>query len=364
MFPEARIDVALRTDRGRVAEVSVRSTRMIQAARLFAGRLPEEVAALLPSVFSLCGAAQKVACAAAVEAAGGRAASPVQATLRRVDVLAETVAEHGLAIIRDWPALAGETADLAPAKMVRVAMASIRAHGPQGVVAATEALAEILGAPLDAIVSDPSAFAGWMGGGTTPSARLLAGIVQDGLAGFGATEFRPMPADGPADLEARLAEDHDGRYAAAPDCRGTVFETGPLARQARHPVVAALTMEHGCGLLARMAARLVDMASALRDLGQLVQDLSDEPIAAPPLGAGAGLGVVEAARGLLAHRIELEDGRVKSYRILAPTEWNFHPAGPLAAGLMGAAAEGDLERRARLLVHALDPCVASSVTVE
>ncbi len=364
MFPEARIDVALRTDRGRVAEVSVRSTRMIQAARLFAGRLPEEVAALLPSVFSLCGAAQKVACVAAVEAAGGRAPSPAQATLRRVDVLAETVAEHGLAVIRDWPALGGETADLAPAKALRVAMASIRGHGPQGVATAAEALAEILGAPLDAIVASADSFAGWMDGRASPAARLLSGIVRDGLAGFGAATFRPMPAGGPADLEPRLAEDHDGRYAAAPDSLGTVFETGPLARQASHPVVATVTEDHGGGLLARMAARLVDMASALRDLGQLVQDLPDEPVAAPPLGAGTGVGVVEAARGLLAHRIELEDGRVKSYRILAPTEWNFHPAGPLAAGLTGAPAEDGLERRARLLVHALDPCVACTVTVE
>jgi len=47
-----------------------------------------------------------------------------------------------------------------------------------------------------------------------------------------------------------------------------------------------------------------------------------------PLSEGAGLGWVQTARGLLLHRVACTaDGLIGSYRVLAPTEWNFHPGG-------------------------------------
>ena len=56
---------------------------------------------------------------------------------------------------------------------------------------------------------------------------------------------------------------------------------------------------------------------------------------------------------------------VTDYRIVAPTEWNFHPGGPLAQGLKGrsAADTGQLEREARTVVQSLDPCVACRVEI-
>ncbi len=73
-----------------------------------------------------------------------------------------------------------------------------------------------------------------------------------------------------------------------------------------------------------------------------------------------GLSQIPAARGLLVHRVRLAEGRVKDYRILAPTEWNFHPEGVVAAGLDAMAARSDgpeLEPLARLFIAAVDPCV-------
>ena len=47
--------------------------------------------------------------------------------------------------------------------------------------------------------------------------------------------------------------------------------------------------------------------------------------------------------------------------MLAPTEWNFHPRG-IAASLLEAIpaglADAQREHLARLVVHAVDPCVA------
>ena len=71
----------------------------------------------------------------------------------------------------------------------------------------------------------------------------------------------------------------------------------------------------------------------------------------------------EMARGLLTHVVEIADGRIARYAIVAPTEWNFHPAGALPAALEGAVAADDEQAR-RLLeatASALDPCVALSV---
>jgi len=80
---------------------------------------------------------------------------------------------------------------------------------------------------------------------------------------------------------------------------------------------------------------------------------------------GVGLGLAETARGLLLHRVQVERGLVTEYRIVAPTEWNFHPQGPLPQGLAGRDATDHerLAREARTVVQSLDPCVACRVEI-
>ncbi len=80
---------------------------------------------------------------------------------------------------------------------------------------------------------------------------------------------------------------------------------------------------------------------------------------------GEGVAAVQTARGLLLHRARVEDGRVTGYQIVAPTEWNFHPAGALTRGLEGMRAddEATLRSDARLVVQGLDPCVACRIEV-
>lgn len=89
------------------------------------------------------------------------------------------------------------------------------------------------------------------------------------------------------------------------------------------------------------------------------------PHTAATLSTGTGLAQVQAARGLLVHRLTLEQGRLADYRILAPTEWNFHPQGAAALGLatLPAADEPTLRRLAGLFITALDPCVAYDISI-
>ena len=85
----------------------------------------------------------------------------------------------------------------------------------------------------------------------------------------------------------------------------------------------------------------------------------------PEIGTGRALGFVDTARGRLFHWVEVRDGRVARYRTLAPTEWNFHPSGPLAEGLVGAAADDlAMTRQAvDLFVTAVDPCVGIQLEI-
>lgn len=381
MFSEAGISVSLRVRDGAVAAVLIRSTRMVQAARLFAKRPPTEVLQLLPTVFSLCGTAQAMTGLAAMEKAAAITASPAQKAARALLVLAETVTEHGLTIARDWPVLAGAPPRLDHAKRIRGALAGLRgvlypqgdwlSPGGGGLAAdydrifaaidqARQSITELMGHDIGELVL-PIAFQAWLERDPTH----LPGLVQArGWAGIGAAPFLPMPEMGPPDLAARMATDRDGQYLARPDCAGRVFETGSLAHWSWHPLISDLVERYGAGLLPRLAARLVALAEGLREMEELTRDLRPEPACSLPGLSGAGLALTEAARGLLAHRVVLNDGKISQYQILAPTEWNFHPEGPLARILLGLPADPDLEWKARLLVNALDPCVACAITLE
>jgi Ni,Fe-hydrogenase I large subunit len=59
------------------------------------------------------------------------------------------------------------------------------------------------------------------------------------------------------------------------------------------------------------------------------------------------------------HEIALDGERIADYFIVAPTEWNFHPQGPIAGWLKGrdAGNREALNAFAARAVAALDPCV-------
>ena len=55
-------------------------------------------------------------------------------------------------------------------------------------------------------------------------------------------------------------------------------------------------------------------------------------------------------------------GGTWDYRIVAPTEWTFHPDGAFPRGLVGAPGH-ELAQRVQLHVAALDPCVPCAITL-
>ncbi|MFC5303261.1 nickel-dependent hydrogenase large subunit [Azospira restricta] len=183
----------------------------------------------------------------------------------------------------------------------------------------------------------------------------------------------------PAAGETRPLADPDAKPAAyswckAPRYAGRAVETGALARQllAGQPLAASLVAAHGGSVLARVVARMSEVARLLPQMEQWLREIAPgEPFCAEwtaPQDAH-GVGLVEAARGALGHWLTIERGRIAGYQIVAPTTWNFSPRD--AAGQPGALEQalvglpvGAGERNPPIVQHVVrsfDPCMVCTV---
>ena len=350
------LKVTVRVQDGRVREVGVASTRPQLADRLLAGRDPDQAVALVPQLYSICGRSQQVAAELALAAARGAPAAADAAQARRIE--AEMAQEYLWRALIDWPRAAGVAVGAATLSAARSALARDDREALRLIVER-----DVLGAeaPQWRELVRLADFEDWIARGATAAARFLGQVRRDGPR-HGASDVPLLP---------RFDDDAAGRIVAALDAQpdferlptldGRPAETGAIARQARQPLVAALADAFGRSTLVRFAARLSELARIA---------CGDPPVAplagSLPLGAGRGLGWVETARGLLLHAIELAGQRIRRYRIVAPTEWNFHPQGALAAATVGVLDAGGagLRQRTEWLLQSLDPCVAYRLEVE
>lgn len=381
MSIEGELNVVLRWDGRRVTGVDVRSTRPFAAARILARKTTATAAATVPMLFAVCGGAHRAAAVGALAAAG---AADVDAdVVRDVNGVAlETIQEHVWRLLIDWPQAMGRAPNPTPVAAVRhrIAAAARTADGHvtlgdsptmRKLAAELSGLAAqaIYGMPPAAWVelATPAALDAWTARGATSCATLLGAMLSE-MPTLGRSDVRVMPAPTREALLGAVvrAQDGDPDFERAPTWDGLPVETGVLARAYRHPIVAALVACNGRAAATRYVARLVDLAWALRDIGDGSSDDSEWPwVQAFAVGDAEGLAAVQTARGLLVHRVRIEAGRVADYRIVAPTEWNFHPDGALASGLAGHPAENrrELQAHARIAVQALDPCVPCRLEV-
>ena len=371
MNPEGEITVRLACSNRRVQTASVTSSRTGLPPRLVRGRPPADVQRLVPMLFSICQRAQGAAAAGAIAAAQG-----LESTLRdparvALDVTLETLQEGVWRLLIDWPKSLGEAAQVPAVAAVRHASSAVVDGGVTldallGVVDGV--LREhVYGTPAQdwLAATDLAALDRWVDAGATLPARLLR-RMRDEAPGLGRSDVALMPDATLEGLRRSVIEDMDAdhEYARFPRWGGLPAETGALARQSGAPLIAALLERDGRTASTRFVARLVELAVLLRDL----RARSAGRVAAVrshALADGAGLGLAETARGLLLHRVRVERGLVADYCIVAPTEWNFHPQGPLPQGLtgLGAADRDRLERDARMVVQSLDPCVGCRVEI-
>lgn len=374
---EGSLELSVRVEEGRFAALSVINRRPLSIASAFTGQEAQAAVSLCARLFSICRMAQGLASAQAMEKAGGFVLPAAHAHARELMILAETVLEHAGRSLLVWPDFVDQPVQLLDLKALRRALSDFHlALYPDGdwmrpgggrlnpdQPQLTRRLAEAAEVVAKAVFageapSDLSSWQHWVEQGKTTGALMARSIQSRGWADFGASLVKPLPPIAEPVLDERLRYD-EGSFTAAPTWDGVPQVTGPFARHAAHPLVAAL----GQGLMARLAARLVELSAALKRMQRLVHDITADAGRTFLNASGAGLGVVEAARGRLVHRVELEQGRVTRYQILAPTEWNFHPQGALAQGLLGHVAGDAPDLLVRHLVAALDPCVACKIEV-
>jgi hypothetical protein len=355
---EDRIEVGIVRRGDCVVRLDITARRPIGIGRLAQGKSGDTIVALVPRLFALCASAQGVAAAQALAATRGTSLAPAIIAAQASAVLAERMIE----LLRGTVLLLGGGGSTALTHQLRDLMIAARPINPAAPLE-DDAIAR-LGQGLEALGLAPDSFADvaacrrWLG-----SESLLAELHRPLVAEaeFGAAAVDPLTAADDVMLGERLIA-LGPSFAVRPDLAGRVPETSAFARNAHHPVVAAF----GSGLFGRLLARLSEIAATPEQLRAVRQGDADAAavVQSLRLGDGIGLAAVECARGRLYHLIALDaEGAIRQFEVLAPTEWNFHPQGPLARALIGTKLQASEADRCRVerLVAAFDPCVGFDV---
>ena len=381
MTLEGEIVVKLAWDGRRVGRVDLTSTRPRLASRILTGKTAAAAAATVPLLYSICGGAQGAAAASALAAAGA-AGFGEDTGKRTAGIIVESLQEGFWHLLIGWPNAMDSECNVTPVTTARYLIAtSTRASDGTDLLGDGAAMRELAAGlsriaeralfamtPADFLaLPDVAALRAWTARAETVPARLLGYVLAQAAAPRPCAVGLMPPPQRAALLDVivpALRDDPD--FASAPTWAGAPVETGALARMRDHPAVMDCERSLGRTAATRIVARMLEIALSLKELaGEVAPDLIYPPVQGIGLEAGSGLGVVETARGLLLHRARVRDECVVDYQIVAPTEWNFHPAGVLVQGLSGIEADdrAALLRRARLDVHTLDPCVACRVEV-
>jgi hydrogenase large subunit len=337
---------------------------------------------------------------AALKGSSARAASAIRVKLLHVVGILAGKWPHSLAL---QPGGTAKSIDLGERMRLQGVLAEVRA-GLE---------AELFGDKLETIasLSSPEALQAWAARSEAGDLRLFLRIAEDlRLQDWGRGPDRflshggPLFAAGswnagvrsPLDLTG-LREDLDHSWMAgealhprlgvtqpdadkpaayswckAPRLGGASFEVGALARQliAANPLAAGLVAaSDGRGNVRdRVTARLVELAQLILAMEGWVKGMGNsgaychEPT--EECDSASGVGLVEAARGALGHWLEIANGQIARYQIIAPTSWNFSPRdgaglpGPLEQALVGVPAQSLLVQH---VVRSFDPCLNCTV---
>ena len=375
---ERPLSIEIDCSADRASRVRIHSTRPVLAARVFRQKAIDEVVAMMPRLFSVCGIAQgraaKLALQRAVSSDGRLADSSDDALLMEM----ETAREHLWRVLMDWSTFVSpDKPDAVRARAMQALLPALkkalgdaeRVDAVAGVIADLETLLDeaVFGMPAGdwLMLTGQSSLLDWAASGASDAAALIHRVAERDWATAGTVTPHFLPTLSNNDLDQRLAAADADEFVAAPDWQGDACETTPLSRRQGHPLVRDVAAHSGHGLLARLAALLVELAESPRALRAALGATEARSDNASDCSPGIGIAQVEAARGRLVHRATVDGDRVVDYQILAPTEWNFHPDGGLARGL---AALDDTNResliaKASLLVTATDPCVGYSLEV-
>lgn len=360
---------------------AIQSNRVPLAGTLLRGRPAQTAPQRLPLLYALCGEAHRLTAQLAIDAAMGGRTEASHAELSCLET--ETAREHVRRIWLDWPRLlcasdhppsATAVQSLWDCPLLRrkagkeTGKTSGQAAAGEGAASRTRTWVErhVLGQPVAGWLTqwqaDPDAcLHDWVRRATTLPAELLRGIEGEACR----MQPRAAPLLVHADRQAlrALAQQiaASEEFAFRPASAGHLCETGSWTRLSRRngntPVDSSAWLRFG--------ARIAELACLSTDTPDVLA------LGAMTLAPGEAIAWCEMARGLLLHWVKLDlagsKANIVDYRVVAPTEWNFHPSGVVAQALAGMppatdpVAQTQATLRAGILAAAFDPCVPFNI---
>ncbi len=364
--------------------VSVHSTRPFATVQLMQGKPIQKALTTVPLLFSLCAKAQAVAAIRAIESAQNTPASQTVERRRELLVLLETLREHLWRFLLDWPRYCQQEPDTTLAshciQLANSLMKQLEQHDnyltqpgltkalplPRAIPQQLQQFVQLINQHI--LLSDADTFltynqadfSTWLTQNETHLTRLYAYLDKNQWLNIGVTETTALPVLPDKQLIQRLDSNETDQFIARPSWDGAgQYETGAYAREYQHPLICQLRQKYGQTLWVRLVARVIEIAR--------IGSLLDNPLCNNALlFYEGGLGACEAARGRLYHRTTVEKGVIQYYRVLAPTEWNFHPQGAAAQALATIHLDDEIsaQQQAHLCIHAIDPCVEHHVVLD
>lgn len=318
--------------------------RPLFAQALFQGMPADSVPKLAGRLYALCGGAHEMAARLALSAARGEPMPRSECAPH--DLQQQALHEHLRHLWLDWPRyLLGQHATPEELQL----LAQLRQQGIGQLRAALEQALYAMPAQEWLQRRQERALAPWLAQATTLPARCLCAVapMAQGL------QLQRMPS-----LESLRAAADLRRIAESALARADFVLTPEFAGRARETGCSSRLQQHGRPRATDVQARLLDR------LEEIALLLLDEPLLrtrALSLGPGRGMACVDTARGMLIHVLTLDGAeRIGLYRVIAPTEWNFHPRGAFTRAFAQQSPE-TAQRAGILLALAYDPCIEFEV---
>ena len=144
------------------------------------------------------------------------------------------------------------------------------------------------------------------------------------------------------------------------------FETGPLSRaviQGRK-FIKEIHKNYDDSAFTRIMARVDEFAHLLYITKNLIKqvDIKEASFIKPSVELkkienAFGIGVVEACRGSLYHKLSIKNGKIETYDVITPTVWNLGPESISQKGVSQRAIIGTLSIDiAKIVLRSFDVC--------
>ncbi len=136
------------------------------------------------------------------------------------------------------------------------------------------------------------------------------------------------------------------------------YEVGPLARNLENDLIKKVYEKYQDSIYTRIFARLYEVNLIFEYLLKIVDemDINEKNYIKPIKKNGKGIGVIEAPRGSLIHKIEIEDEKIKSYNIIVPTQFNLSNGTKDKLSPAQASLIGEYEQQSDLIFKCFDIC--------